>query len=87
MPNLFDGARRDSCAGSSRRKDVFQSITPLTMGEFWVRPAALKLALVEHLRMRGAASGGERAFKGEQYTRRSILMPSRCSMTAGPATL
>lgn len=31
---------------------AFQSITPLTMGELWAWPSALKLALVEHLRMR-----------------------------------
>ena len=29
---------------------AFQSITPLTMGELWAWPSALKLALVEHLR-------------------------------------
>src|SRR5439155_8304156 len=31
---------------------AFQSITPLTMGELWAWPSALKLALVEHLRTR-----------------------------------
>lgn len=31
---------------------AFQSITPLTIGELWAWPAALKLALVEHLRTR-----------------------------------
>ena len=31
---------------------AFQSITPLTMGELWAWPSALKLALVEHLRVR-----------------------------------
>ena len=31
---------------------AFQSITPLTMGELWAWPSALKLALVEHLRAR-----------------------------------
>src|SRR5437867_1168661 len=31
---------------------AFQSITPLTMGELWAFPSALKLALVEHLRTR-----------------------------------
>src|SRR5918994_3864207 len=32
---------------------AFQSITPLTIGELWAWPSALKLALVEHLRTRG----------------------------------
>jgi cyclic beta-1,2-glucan synthetase len=31
---------------------AFQSIAPLTMGELWAWPSALKLALVEHLRAR-----------------------------------
>jgi cyclic beta-1,2-glucan synthetase len=31
---------------------AFQSITPLTMGELWAWPSALKLALLEHLRAR-----------------------------------
>src|SRR3954466_1331753 len=31
---------------------AFQSITPLTMGELWAWPSALKLALVEQLRTR-----------------------------------
>ncbi|HWK10719.1 MAG TPA: hypothetical protein VNR64_11745, partial [Vicinamibacterales bacterium] len=32
---------------------AFQSVTPLTIGELWAWPSALKLALVEPLRMRG----------------------------------
>jgi cyclic beta-1,2-glucan synthetase len=31
---------------------AFQSVTPLTIGELWAWPSALKLALVEHLRTR-----------------------------------
>ena len=31
---------------------AFQSVTPLTIGELWAWPSALKLALVEHLRVR-----------------------------------
>ncbi len=31
---------------------AFQSITPLTIGELWAWPSALKLALIEHLRHR-----------------------------------
>jgi len=31
---------------------AFQSITPLTIGELWAWPSALKLALVEHVRSR-----------------------------------
>ena len=42
---------------------AFQSVTPLTMGELWAWPSALKLALIDHLRMRAdelAASRGHR---------------------------
>ena len=39
--------RRSGCSASSR---AFQSVTPLTIGELWAWPSALKLALVEHLR-------------------------------------
>jgi cyclic beta-1,2-glucan synthetase len=31
---------------------AFQSVTPLTIGELWAWPSALKLALIEHLRVR-----------------------------------
>lgn len=31
---------------------AFQSVTPLTIGELWAWPSVLKLALVEHLRVR-----------------------------------
>src|SRR5678815_721741 len=31
---------------------AFQSVTPLTMGELWAWPSALKLALLDHLRAR-----------------------------------
>ena len=32
---------------------AFQSVTPLTIGELWAWPSALKLALLDHLRVRG----------------------------------
>jgi hypothetical protein len=32
---------------------AFQSVTPLTIGELWAWPSVLKLALLDHLRMRG----------------------------------
>jgi len=32
---------------------AFQSVTPLTIGELWAWPSALKLALLDHLRARG----------------------------------
>jgi cellobiose phosphorylase len=35
----------------SRFLTAFQSVTPLTIGELWAWPSALKLALVEHLRV------------------------------------
>src|SRR5206468_5229529 len=42
---------------------AFQSITPLTMGELWAWPSALKLALVEHLRTRGDILATSRAHR------------------------
>ncbi len=36
----------------SRFITAFQSVTPLTIGELWAWPSVLKLALVEHVRMR-----------------------------------
>src|SRR6478672_941146 len=44
---------------------AFQSITPLTMGELWAWPAALKLALVEHLRTRADVLETSRAHRLE----------------------
>src|SRR5438093_9037424 len=42
---------------------AFQSITPLTMGELWAWPSALKLALVEHLRTRADVLATSRAHR------------------------
>ena len=41
----------------------FQSIAPLTMGELWAWPSALKLALVEHLRSRAEVLAISRAHR------------------------
>ncbi len=40
---------------------AFQSVTPLTMGELWAWPSALKLALLDHLRMRADELAASRA--------------------------
>jgi cyclic beta-1,2-glucan synthetase len=40
---------------------AFQSITPLTIGELWAWPSALKLALIEHLRVRADILAQSRA--------------------------
>ncbi len=40
---------------------AFQSVTPLTIGELWAWPSALKLALVEHLRVRAGVLADSRA--------------------------
>ena len=45
-------AGRLDSARLNRFITAFQSITPLTMGELWAWPSALKLALIEHLRTR-----------------------------------
>jgi cyclic beta-1,2-glucan synthetase len=42
---------------------AFQSITPLTMGELWAWPSALKLALVEQLRTRADILGTSRTHR------------------------
>src|SRR6476660_2248012 len=42
---------------------AFQSITPLTMGELWAWPSALKLALIEHLRTRADILATNRAHR------------------------
>jgi len=45
-------AGRLDAARLQRFISAFQSVTPLTMGELWGWPSALKLALVDHLRAR-----------------------------------
>ncbi|HYT64883.1 MAG TPA: glucoamylase family protein, partial [Vicinamibacterales bacterium] len=42
---------------------AFQSVTPLTMGELWAWPSALKLALLDHLRMRADGLAATRAHR------------------------
>ena len=43
--------------------NAFQSVTPLTMGELWAWPSALKLALLDHLRRRADLLAGARAHR------------------------
>src|SRR5260221_9459788 len=45
----------------SRFITAFQSVTPLTIGELWAWPSVLKLALVEHLRVRADVLAAARA--------------------------
>ena len=40
---------------------AFQSVTPLTIGELWAWPSALKLGLIEHLRLRADVLAAGRA--------------------------
>jgi cyclic beta-1,2-glucan synthetase len=42
---------------------AFQSVAPLTIGELWAWPSALKLALVEHLRARADILADHRAHR------------------------
>ncbi|HEY7378022.1 MAG TPA: hypothetical protein VH542_05005, partial [Steroidobacteraceae bacterium] len=42
---------------------AFQSVTPLTIGELWAWPSALKLALLDHLRTRGDALAAARVHR------------------------
>jgi cyclic beta-1,2-glucan synthetase len=42
---------------------AFQSVTPLTMGELWAWPSALKLALIDYLRARADVLAASRAHR------------------------
>ena len=42
---------------------AFQSVTPLTIGELWAWPSALKIALLEHLRARAETLAASRAHR------------------------
>src|SRR4051812_24737028 len=42
---------------------AFQSVTPLTMGELWAWPSALKLALIDYPRARGDVLAATRAHR------------------------
>ena len=42
---------------------AFQSVAPLTIGELWAWPSALKLALLDHLRARGDVLAAARAHR------------------------
>jgi len=45
--------------------NAFQSVTPLTIGELWAWPSALKLALLDYLRTRADILATNRAFRLE----------------------
>src|SRR6185369_9125162 len=47
----------------SRFITAFQSVTPLTIGELWAWPSALKLALIEHLRVRADILAASRSHR------------------------
>jgi cyclic beta-1,2-glucan synthetase len=53
-------AGRLDAARMQRFISAFQSVTPLTMGELWGWPSALKLALIDHLRARADTLAGTR---------------------------
>ena len=42
---------------------AFQSIAPLTIGELWAWPSALKLALIEHVRVQADMLGASRRYR------------------------
>jgi cyclic beta-1,2-glucan synthetase len=56
-----NSAGRLDAARLQRFVTAFQSVTPLTIGELWAWPSALKLALVEHLRIRADILAATRA--------------------------
>ena len=62
---------------------AFQSITPLTIGELWAWPSALKLALIEHLRVRAGMLANSRAHQ-QQADR--VIRGLRCWRTVAGGT-
>jgi cyclic beta-1,2-glucan synthetase len=60
---IGSSAGRLDAARLQRFISAFQSVTPLTMGELWAWPSALKLALLDHLRERGDVLAVNRAHR------------------------
>lgn len=52
---------------------AYQSVTPLTIGELWAWLSALKLALVEHLRIRADVLAATRAHRRHADRPRVVL--------------
>ena len=67
---------------------AFQSVTPLTIGELWAWPSALKLALVEHLRVARRHPGREPRASAEPPigSRRSLDTERRRQATLARGT-
>ena len=70
-------AGRLDAARMQRFIGAFQAVTPLTMGELWGWPSALKLALIDHLRARADTLAA---------TRRERLAADRMAAAIEPAS-
>ena len=71
----------------SRFITAFQSVTPLTIGELWAWPSMLKLALVEHLRVRADVLSAARVHR--QHADRIVCFARprrRTAPSSGPTT-
>jgi len=64
---------------------AFQSVTPLTIGEIWAWPSALKLALVEHLRARAEVMSAGHAQRLEADRLASTMEASQGAPRAWPS--
>ena len=66
----------------SRFITAFQSVTPLTIGELWAWPSALKVALIEHLRVRADVLAASRMHR--HHADRLANALERTATSSGP---
>ncbi len=66
---------------------AFQSIAPLTIGELWAWPAALKLALLEHLRARADVLANGRADRQEADRVAAVFESAQATLPSLPPRL
>ncbi|MBI4485385.1 MAG: DUF3131 domain-containing protein [Acidobacteria bacterium] len=64
---------------------AFQSVTPLTMGELWAWPSALKLALLDHLRERGDVLAANRVHRLAAERLATLIEEERVDRSEWPA--
>jgi len=62
---IGNSARRLDAQRLHRFIAAFQTVTPLTIGELWAWPSVLKLALLDHLRVRADVLAAGRAHRME----------------------
>jgi len=82
-----NSAGRLDAARLQRFVTAFQSVTPLTIGELWAWPSALKLALVEHLRIRADILAASRAHCRDADRLAGAIEKSPGAQDAWPAVI